>query len=126
MEFKQGTLVKLKCKAGKYGGMHVNTWNPETKDFVYRNHANMPDKYPEDHNHVGRYALISADDIGIFVERIQPPEGSWNREPVDVVLINEKLVGVEARRIRSRCWPRTVRHESQIKRITKADHRNED
>lgn len=125
MEFKKGTLVKLKCKAGKHG-MYANIWNPETKDYAHRNHANMPDKYPEEHNYITRYALISADDIGIFVETVQPHPEQWGRAPVDVVLINERLVGVEARRIRGRGWPRTVRHESQIKRITKMDHRNED
>ena len=125
MEFKQGTLVQLKCKIGKYG-IYVNIWNPETKDFAYRNHTHLPDQYSAEHGWENRHTLLSADDIGIFVERVEPSPEKWGREPIDIVLINEKLVGIEARRIRGRGWPRTTRYESKIKRISKLDHRHEE
>ena len=116
---KRGNLVKLR-EGARQQRTH-RCWNSITRDYSYRNHVNLPDVYPADDQWATDYSVeISIADIGVYIERVLP-DGKRQR-PIDVILINERLVGIEARKIRSRGWPRTVRYESKIKRVTKRDY----
>jgi len=120
---KAGNLVKLKnCRAGQ---LNVNSWNQESGDFCYRNHTHFPERYAVDDQWAVDYSTcITTEDVGIFITRVDsnPNISTWNRYPIDVILIKEKIVGVEARRIRPRGYIRSVRYESRIKLVTKRDY----
>ena len=119
---KEGNLVKLRAKEKT---VWAYCWNLETDDYVSRNYIHMPDKYPAEDAWAGNHSiLIDADDIGVFIKKVPPNPDSWSKEPVDIVMFQERMVGIEARKIRTRTgqWPRTVRYESRIKRVTKRDY----
>jgi len=122
---KAGDLVKL--KNSRAGQLSANFWNQETGDYCYRNHVHLPERYAVDDQWAVDYSIwITTEDVGIFIARVDPnPSRSttnWNRFPIDVILIKEKIVGVEAKRIRPRGYLRSVRYESRLKRVTKRDY----
>ena len=121
MKIKPGSLVKLKKLKGGGEYLFVELWNQDTEDFSSRNHDYLPEQYPAEWAWSGNYSVMIKDtDVGIFIKRVVPKE-RWEN-PVDIVLINEKMVGIKSRRVRTRGWQGTVRYESKVKRITKRDY----
>lgn len=120
--FLPGTLVKLK-KLRRGSWLYAELWNQDTDDYVVRNYIHLPEQYTNEWAWSVDHSIVVKDsDVGIFIKRVDVPNDAWDKNPIDIVLINEKMVGIKTRCVNTHSYPRKIRYESRIKHITKRDY----
>lgn len=112
--FKPGHLVKIKAKQfrkGRDASYYTYCWDQEKNNWALTQTEN---------NWTIRISTyISNEDVGVFIKRInEDPNGGYYSRPIDIVMFNEKIVGIEFRKIRTR----NVKFESRVRRVTKIDY----